>query len=93
LAIWYYIQGGDVYCQGRGEKKKGEALSRIVSLLEGGELAYFQFEEGGWLLVRGMEGWLGAFLSLRESPDEVRLKLLASLEKVEKEVKGRWQLL
>ncbi len=82
-----------MYCRGRGEKERGEVLKRLVSLLEEGELAYFRFEEGGWLLVKGKKGWLGASLSPKDSPDETRLKLLASLERVEKEVGEKWRLL
>jgi len=93
LATLYYVRGRDVYCLKNGGEKEGEALKSLVSLLEGVELAYFHFRKRGLLLLRGAEGWVAAFLSPEESPDEVRLKLLSSLDRIEKEVKEKWQLL
>ncbi len=89
----YYLSGDRVYCKGRGDKKKAQALKKVVECLEDAERAHFRFAGGWWVLVRGSKGWLCSFSSKRDAPEALRMQLLAMLNRLEKEVDEEWQLL
>ncbi len=93
MMTMYYVVGDKVYCKGKGDKGKAQALKKVVECLEDAERASFKFAGGWWVLVKGSEGWLCAFSPKRNAPDALRLQMLAILNRLEKEVDGEWQLL
>ena len=93
MNVLYYVSGEKVYCKGKGDRGKAEALKKLVGCLGEAERAHFRFAGGWWVFVRGTRGWLCTFTSRRELPDSLRLQLLAMLDGLEKEVEGKWQLL
>ncbi len=90
---WYYIKGNRIYCKGEGSREKGKALQRVVSGLKEGNFCYFWYEKGGWLFLKGKGGWLCLPLSEGDLPEEIRFKIMAVLDGIEKEVEKKWQLL
>ena len=93
MRAFYYVVGDRVYCKGKGEKEKASALRRVVGSLGDAERAHFRFSRGWWVLVRGSKGWLCVFSSRKNAPYDLRLQLLAMLDRLEKEVDREWQLL